>query len=146
MSAPDTADEPGRVGASRTKTCPSAPPELGSVVLGVVIAPGQVAYLAPSVPVTEELLASLRESDIPIENRMRFACACREHQCRQWVNSSAETGHCGLVDRAVEALAIDCEPEKLPNCGIRAHCRWFAQRQRKACLACPEILRQSAAE
>jgi len=117
---------------------------MGSVVLGIVIAPGQVAYLTPSVAVTEDLLGSLRESGIPIENRMRFACACREHQCRQWVNNSAENGRCGLVDRAVEALAIGDEPANLPNCGIRSHCRWFAQRQRKACLACPEILRQTA--
>ena len=65
-----------------TKTCPSAPAEVGSVVLGVVIAQGQVAYLTPNVPVTTELLEELHGHGIPVENRMRFACACREHGCR----------------------------------------------------------------
>jgi hypothetical protein len=128
---------------SLTKTCPSAPAESGSVVLGVVVAPGQVAYLAPSVPVTEELLDELRESCIPIENRMRFACACREHQCKQWSGSAGEGGRCGLVDRAVEAFAAK-DLEDLPNCGIRSTCRWFAQHRRKACAVCPEIVRRSA--
>jgi hypothetical protein len=135
--------EPEPRAPTLTKTCPSAPAELGSIVLGVVVAPGQVAYLAPSVPVTLELLDGLKESGVPIENRMRFACACREHQCKQW-SGAGEGGHCGLVDRAVAALAITEGLEDLPNCGIRSTCRWFAQHQRKACAACPEIIRRPA--
>lgn len=129
---------------SLSKTCPSAPAELGSVVLGVVVAPGQVAYLAPSIPVTPELLDGFRKDGVPIENRMRFACACREHQCKQWSGGSGGGGHCGLVERAVEALAITEGLDDLPNCGIRSTCRWFAQHQRKACAACPEVIRRTA--
>jgi hypothetical protein len=129
---------------SLSKTCPSAPAELGSVVLGVVVAPGQVAYLAPSVPVTPELLDGFRKDGVPIENRMRFACACREHQCKQWSGGTGGGGHCGLVERAVEALAITEGLDNLPNCGIRSTCRWFAQHQRKACAACPEVIRRMA--
>lgn len=128
---------------SLTKTCPSGPAELGSVVLGVVVAPGQVAYLAPSIPVTPELLGELRDNGVPVENRMRFACACREHQCKQWSGGTGEGGHCGLVNRAVEALAIQEGLDDLPNCGIRSTCRWFAQHQRRACAACPEIIRRT---
>jgi hypothetical protein len=129
---------------SLSKTCPSAPAELGSVVLGVVVAPGQVAYLAPSIPVTPELLDGFRKDGVPIENRMRFACACREHQCKQWSGGTGGGGHCGLVERAVEALAITEGLDNLPNCGIRSTCRWFAQHQRKACAACPEVIRRTA--
>jgi hypothetical protein len=129
---------------SLSKTCPSAPAELGSVVLGVVVAPGQVAYLAPSIPVTPELLDGFRKDGVPIENRMRFAFACREHQCKQWSGGSGGGGHCGLVERAVEALAITEGLDDLPNCGIRSTCRWFAQHQRKACAACPEVIRRTA--
>lgn len=125
-----------------TKTCPSAPAEVGSVVLGVVIAQGQVAYLTPNVPVTTELLEELHGHGIPVENRMRFACACREHGCQQWDGAPGAGGRCGLVDRAVTTLAIDDGLKDLPACGIRATCRWFAQHQRRACAACPEIIRR----
>jgi hypothetical protein len=144
VSAVRAAPAPEPTLPTLTKTCPSAPAELGSVVLGVVVGPGQVAYLAPSVPVTPELLDGLKESGVPIENRMRFACACREHQCKQWSGGAGEGGHCGLVDRAIEALGITEELGDLPNCGIRSTCRWFAQHRRKACAACPEVIRRPA--
>jgi hypothetical protein len=134
--------EPVSPQPSLTKTCPSAPAEVGSVVLGVVLAPGQVAYLNPNPPVTPELLDALGENGVPIENRMRFACACREHQCQQWSGGPGNTGHCGLVERAVAALEIDKGLDNLPACGIRATCRWFSQQGRRACAACPEILRR----
>ena len=112
------------------------------MLLGIVIAPGQVAYLAPNVPVTAEMLEALNSEGVAVENRLRFACACREHQCRQWAGGPGEQGRCGLVEHAVEALAIDIGLDDLPNCGIRPTCRWFAQQGRKACAACPEILRR----
>jgi hypothetical protein len=100
-----------------------------------------VAYLSPNVPVTTELLDELAQSGIPVENRMRFTCACREHLCQQW--SGADSGgRCGVVDRAVATLAKSEGLEELPACGIRATCRWFAQHQRKACAACPEVIRR----
>ena len=51
------ADAPSLDGESLdtfTKTCPSGPAEPGSVLLGMVVAPGQVAYLSPGIPVTSE--------------------------------------------------------------------------------------------
>lgn len=126
------------------KTCPSGPPEPGSAILGFVVAPGQVAYLTPAIPVTPELIESLHADEIPIENRVRFSCECREHQCIQWTVGASAGGRCGLVDRAVEAFAIAKDLDDLPACGIRATCRWFAQHKRKACAACPEIVRKPA--
>jgi hypothetical protein len=140
------ADAPRRDGQSLdtfTKTCPSGPAEPGSVLLGMVVAPGQVAYLSPGIPVTTELLDGLTQSGIPIENRMRFSCKCMEHGCEQW-NGDSSGGRCGLVDRAIAALAITSGPDELPRCGIRATCRWYAQHKAKACAACPEVIRRPA--
>jgi len=125
------------------KTCPSAPAEAGSVVLGVVASQGQVAYLSPHVPVTLELLERLNRGGVPIENRMRFAGACMEHHCVQW-KGEAGTGRCGLIDHAIDALGITSSAEKLPQCGIRPTCRWFAQHGSRACAACPEVIRRPA--
>ena len=135
--------QPNQAKANPGKTCPSAPPEPGSVLLGIVTAPGQVAYISPNIPVTAEFLDNLKRDGIPIENRMRFACACMEHQCQQWHNDG-EKSRCGLADRAIETLAITQGLNDLPNCGIRATCRWFGQHQTKACAACPEVIRRPA--
>jgi hypothetical protein len=134
---------PSQAQSQNPKTCPSAPAEPGSVLLGMVVAPGQVAYLSPSIPVTPELLAELTQSGIPIENRMRFACTCMERVCRQWTDDSSG-GRCGLADRAIAAMSITSGLDDLPKCGIRSTCRWFAQHQSKACAACPEVIRRPA--
>ena len=144
-ATPERAAVEAESGKSSVKTCPSGPAEPGSVLLGMVVGPGQVAYLSPSIPVTSELLAELEQDGIPIENRMRFACTCMEHRCRQW-NGDAGGGRCGLADRAIAALSITEGLEDLPNCGIRSTCRWFAQHRAKACAACPEVIRRPAPE
>lgn len=113
------------------------------MLLGVVAGRGQVAYLNPHVPVTPELLDTLNRSEVPIENRLRFACACMEHRCVQW-KDEAGSGRCGLIDHAIEALGITSGAETLPHCGIRHTCRWFAQHGRAACAACPEVIRRPA--
>jgi len=135
MSAPD-----GQ--ASRRETsCPSAPPEPGSALLGVVMGPGQVAYLNPGIPATQEMIDSFVSSGIPIENRMRFSGRCMEHRCVQWLGE-AGGGRCGLIDHALDALSITDGAATLPHCSIRATCRWFAQHKRVACTACPEVIRR----
>jgi len=98
MSGPD-----GQV--ERETTCPSAPPEPGSALLGVVMGPRQVAYLNPGIPATQEMIDSLVSSGIPIENRVRFSGPCMEHRCVQWAGKPG-AGRCGLIDHALEALSI----------------------------------------
>lgn len=127
------------------KTCPSAPPEPGSVLLGVVAGRGQLAYLNPHLPVTKELLDSFSRNEVPIENRLRFACACLERGCVQWKEAGG-SGRCGLIDHAIGALGITSGAETLPHCGIRSTCRWFAQHGRAACAACPEVIRRPATD
>lgn len=124
-------------------TCPSAPPEPGSALLGVVTAPGKVAYLNPGIPATQEMIDSLAGGGIPIENRLRFSGSCMEHHCVQWAGKPG-AGRCGLIDHALKALSITEGAATLPHCSIRATCRWFAQHKRAACAACPEIIRRPA--
>jgi len=134
-----------RTAGERPATCPSAPPEPGSALLGVVTGKGQVAYVNPPVAVTPELLDGFAKRGIPIENRMRFSGRCMEHRCVQWAGAPG-AGRCGLIDHALVELAITDGAETLPHCSIRATCRWFAQHQRAACAACPEIIRRPSAE
>ena len=129
------------VDARPTKTCPSAPPEPGSALFGIVAAKGQVAYITPNVPVTSELLAILGQGGVPVENRLRFSGDCMEHHCVQW-QGGAGSGRCGLIDQALDVFHIESGVETLPHCGIRHTCRWFAQHNRKACAACPEVIRR----
>ena len=111
------------------------------MLLGVVTGPGAVAYLNPHVAASEELLAGIRRRGLSPDNRFRFACACAEHRCVQWKGEGG-TGRCGLVDEAVETIPAPSEAMRLPRCGIRATCRWFAQRGRNACAVCPTIIRR----
>jgi hypothetical protein len=125
-------------------TCPSAPPEPGSSLLGVVVGRGQIAYLNPGVPVTDALLEDLGAQGVAIENRLRFSGPCMEHRCVQWVGAPG-AGKCGLIDHALSALDVSAPPDALPRCAIRATCRWFEQRGRLACAACPEVIRRPSA-
>jgi len=122
-------------------SCPSAPPEPGATLFGIVQAPGEVAYLNPGVPATEELIATFTQEGVPIENRLRVSSPWAEGRCVQW---TAEGGHgrCGLVDRALEAMQVEEGPEALPHCAIRGTCRWYMQHRRRACAACPEVIRR----
>lgn len=126
-------------------TCPSGPAEAGSVLLGVVAERGELAYISPNVPVTPSLLRNLKIDTAPIENRFRFANACIEHKCVQWKGREG-VGHCGLIESATKQLERSSPPESLPSCGIRASCRWFAQKGTAACGVCPQIIRRPANE
>jgi len=72
---------------------------------------------------------------------VRFSGPCMEHRCVQWAGKPG-AGRCGLIDHALEALSITEDATTLPHCSIRATCRWFAQHKRKACAACPEVIRR----
>jgi hypothetical protein len=120
-------------------TCPSAPPEAGSVLLGVVASPGQIVYITPNPPVSQEMLETFQKNGIVAENRLRFAGPCMEHRCLQWAGN-----RCGLIDRVVDHFGPAEGGEPLPRCGIRGTCRWFAQQGRAACESCPEVIRKPA--
>jgi hypothetical protein len=121
-------------------TCPSAPPEPGSVLLGIVAAKGQLAFITPNIPVTQEMVDTFEKNDVPLENRLRFAGPCMGHHCVQWAGT-----RCGLIDRVVAHFGEGDLEGPLPKCGIRSTCRWFAQHGRAACSSCPEVVRKPQA-
>ena len=109
------------------------------MLLGIVAARGEIAYITPNLPVTREMLVIFQESGVPPENRLRFAGPCMGDRCVQWA------GHrCGLIDRVVDHFGDGDGTAPLPKCGIRATCRWFAQHGRTACASCPEVVRKPA--
>jgi len=125
--------------ADRGTTCPSAPPEPGAMLFGIIAGKGEVVYISPNIPLNPGLLDGFAQSGMPLENRLRFASPCLQHRCVQWTGN-----RCGLIDRAVEGSAPDETDATLPKCGIRSTCRWFAQHGRTACAACPEVIRKPA--
>lgn len=125
------------------KTCPSAPPEVGSMLMGVVVGPGEVAYLSPGIPATTNLLNEMETGGIPLENRLRFSGRCLSSMCVHWQGDNI-TGKCNLIDNALEVLGPIEDAQKLPHCGIRQTCRWFSQHGTEACTVCPRIVRKPA--
>jgi hypothetical protein len=128
-------DGPPRAAAEPTgdgRLCPSTTAAPGTALIGIVGGNGRVGILGRPLPVDDAFLDAARAGRAP-EKRFRFAGPCMRADCRQWSG-----GRCGVIDRV---LAITGETERpLPPCGIRARCRWFAQRGGAACHACPEVV------
>jgi hypothetical protein len=113
--------------------CPSARCEDGAILLGIVAGDGRVAYLTPEVRIDQDFVERARQGRSP-EKRFRFAQPCAEGACGHWTGS-----RCGLVENVVAEQPAAAEPT-LPRCSIRRKCRWFAQRGREACSACPLVI------
>ncbi|NUQ93809.1 MAG: hypothetical protein HOQ11_01575 [Gemmatimonadaceae bacterium] len=121
---------------ARQHLCPSARCEEGAILVGVVLGDGRVAYAAEEARIDAEFVAIAREGRQP-ESRFRFAGRCVQGACRQWTGS-----RCGVIDRVLdEGLAAAASmPATLPQCSIRAQCRWFDQAGADACAACPVVI------
>jgi hypothetical protein len=115
-------------------TCPSIEADLATSLIGVA-GPDGVAYLRPPVPVTPELLASLREDEPDLERRFRFAGTCLESGCGNWTGS-----RCSLSDGLAGTQAAVDLGAPLPHCGVRGDCRWWAQHGARACAVCPLVV------
>jgi hypothetical protein len=90
----------------------------------------QVAYLTEAVTATDELLAAVAPAKA--SEVFRAASPCMEHGCKHF-----DGANCQLARRIVTML--DPAVGALPRCAIRAHCRWFRQEGRDACLRCPQV-------
>jgi hypothetical protein len=114
--------------------CPSAPAAMaGSVVLGVIREiDGRrfVHHIAEPPAVTSEILALAQGA--PLAEVFRFAAPCQATRCRHF-----EGNECRLAAKLV--VTLDNEAGALPDCAIRADCRWFRQEGTPACLRCPLI-------
>jgi hypothetical protein len=121
-----------------TLLCPSAQPGMAdSVVFGVVtgtVENRRIGYLTESQPATDELL-NLAGPVKPTEV-FRIAAPCAESACAHF-----DGANCRLAQRIVQSLPIAAAG--LPPCKIRAHCRWWRQEGKAACLRCPEVITES---
>ena len=58
-----------------------------------------------------------------------------EGRCAQWTGS-----RCGVIDTVLTTPDRPAVPERLPHCGIRSTCRWYAQSGAEACAVCPLVI------
>lgn len=119
---------------SRSLSCPSGSADdrharIFGIVGGTAEEP-QVTYLARPLRVTPELLAQL-DGVSPAEV-FRVVSPCAEHRCKHFAQ-----GECGVARHVATLPAV--APD-LHACGIRATCRWFAERGAGACARCPQVV------
>jgi len=122
--------------STQAKTCPSAPCEVGSSLLGIVNEDGTVGYIRPLLPITPAFVAEVQKEDISPTKKYRFSAQCVENACLQW-----SEGRCGVIDRLSQSNDISTQDDTpLPRCDIRRDCRWFAQLGPGACRVCPYVI------
>jgi hypothetical protein len=120
---------------SEKKLCPSYTCQEGSILLGIVMRDGRVAYSSDRIIVNEEFVQIARAGRAP-EKRFRFGGQCVQNGCKQWAGN-----RCGVIDSVIETATGDySDASSLPECSIRPECRWFHQSGAEACAVCPEVI------
>ena len=120
-------------------TCPSAQCQPGSLLLGIRGADGRIGYLSPPLPVTAEFVEQVHSNGRDPERTLRFAGSCAGSGCAQWNRADSR---CGVADViATVPVPEPGGPVRLPTCGIRSTCRWFAQHGPAICQRCPVVTR-----
>jgi hypothetical protein len=113
--------------------CPSAQADAkASRIYGIMTGPSEnrrVGYLTETLKPTAELLALSGEAK-PTQ-LFRIAAPCANGACQHF------NGACTLAQRIVAASPIVVNA--LPECQIRATCRWYHQEGADACLRCPQV-------
>lgn len=120
--------------STENKICPSATCHPGSLLLGVVQSDRKVALLSTPMLVTEDFVDKAFKAGDP-EKRLRFAGKCARSGCSQWTGS-----RCGVIDEAMKVMEFAIDDSALPQCNIRADCRWFSQNGADACKVCPYVI------
>ena len=121
--------------------CPSSRCQEGAILLGIVLADGSVAFAKDRIAVDEGFVQNAtREGSRPAESRFRFSSPCARGACHQWSGS-----RCGVIDsvlsEAEQAGYVAQGP--LPECSIRADCRWFDQSGATACSVCDLVVTET---
>ncbi len=113
--------------------CPSAQADAkASRIYGVMTGPSdnqRVGYLTETLQPTPELLALTGEAK-PTQ-LFRIAAPCANGGCAHF------NGACTLAQRIVASSPVVVNA--LPECQIRATCRWFLQEGGEACIRCPQV-------
>jgi hypothetical protein len=127
-----TVGEPA--GDDAALTCPSGRCHTSASLIGLVGSDGRVSFVSPALPLSDDFVARASRYG-GTDHRFRFAEPCAKASCEQWTSN-----RCGLIDELV--VEDPNPPDRLPKCGIRSSCRWFAQHAGKACAVCPDVLRR----
>jgi len=115
-------------------TCPSARPQEGAVLLGIVGQDGEVALLDERITIDGSFLETASQGR-DLSHRFRFASPCATKGCANWSGH-----HCMVLDIARQLAHIEpLEQSALPACSIRPTCRWFMQEGDEACKICQKI-------
>lgn len=114
--------------------CPSSKAQKGAQLLGVLQEDGTMAILPQPLRIDDAFLEVAARAE-PAEQSFRFTNKCVESGCAQWTGS-----RCGVSDQIVSVLAEVMLREDLPDCGIRAACRWYRQNGEDACRICPLVI------
>lgn len=117
-----------------TILCPSANCRDGALLVGIVMPDGRVAFTSERIVVDEEFVQIARRGASP-EKRFRFGSTCVKGACAQWTGE-----RCGVIDEVLQTFEPRGAPAELPDCSIRAQCRWFEQSGAAACAVCPEVI------
>ncbi len=121
-------------GEQNPRTCPSSPLHRRANVLGLVRRSGRVQFLGDPLPVNEEFI-QIAVKGRSVGQRFRFSGPCLKCCCAQW-----QDGGCSVAVETMSRAQPEAVTSELPECGIRATCRWFAQEGATICRACPEVL------
>jgi hypothetical protein len=126
--------------------CPSFTCVDKALLIGIIGPDGKVAYLNPA-PTVDQKFVDVASQGRPPEQRFRFAAPCVTSSCAHWSGA-----RCAVVDHALSVAEGSTESpaatssEPLPRCAVRSQCRWFAQRGRDACKACPSVFNYQPSE
>ena len=119
--------------------CPSYFAKSGANLFGIKDANGEVQYLKQTVEIDSTFVEETQKGS-QAEGRFRFSGKCIEKGCAQW---ESESKSCGLAQKLIHTFQKTVEGKVIPDCPIRAECRWYAQEQALACVNCNEIFRNS---
>ena len=125
--------------SSAALLCPSAPgyaedARIIGIVGGTADGP-EVAYLSHPLSIQDDAVRSILVNDANPTEYLRLAAICQS-SCTHFSGS-----HCRLVERLVNILPVVVNG--LPECGIRANCRWFREHGREACVRCPQVVTEN---
>lgn len=119
--------------------CPSARCKDGAIVVGIVLANGSIAYADRRIRIDAGQAEQMARGAVSPEKRFRFSSPCAQRSCGQWSD-----GKCGVIEEVLESPPPASLPRELPDCSIRAQCRWFLQRGEEACLVCRYVITDTA--
>lgn len=125
---------------NKTILCPSSRAQTGARLLGIRQEDGRVAILPEPLKIDESFI-DISNQLAHAEQQFRFTNKCVESGCKQWTGQ-----RCGVSDNLIQASQFLKLDNSLPECGIRAQCRWYNQNGAAACNICPLVITEVTEE